>query len=565
MTREDLHKAFTQEQLDWLIKNGAKPEGNTDGEILSNYAKLLWANRQWQGKDGAVALNRIINGKQVSYDLQSIAQAAGYSDDPGKDGKKAADKFYDAYFGGEKDKDARDRWRTGVYEAYGDGSWDKVRKVLQGESRNRMLDKIDRDREAIIEAENEGAGTKEWIQSALMGLFMPAQKRAYKEGRDPGFSEISRDVIGNALYAIPASKFAAIPKAAAAKILVNHPLGKTLVRGAANAASQFVVPATVAAMNAAADDGDFITDAIAGGLTNLGVNRVIGPRIGQAMGTLQGKVTTRLPSKIRRILEGAPDPRDLADDIVAEAESKLKTPQTTISEAVKEGKKGIKVDELYNAKDVRDLARMAEMGPVEELAEYGNTPERILGTAAAMRYATESAAKSSALLNNDAQLKKYLEKRVSELSNKYTSMLEQSPELMTLFRGQKPFKDAAKEWATVTIPDAAMAYAVNKAGNRSARKIAGNAFGIDTEGMYEEADRQRAERKRNSEAEQILRPRLDSLTGKDREYLQAIIDKPEIIQGYGIGNSQEFRNWYLLRGQDLLSGTKYFRPAPEVK
>ena len=112
-----------------------------------------------------------------------------------------------------------------------------------------------------------------------------------------------------------------------------------------------------------------------------------------------------------------------------------------------------------------------------------------------------------------------------------------------------------------------MAFGVNKyGGDKTGANVAAQALTggyLDPKEIRKDQQKARTKKRQASEAEQILKPRLEGLTGKDREYLQAIIDNPGLVQGYG-NVTQDFRNWFLLRGQDLLSGTKYFRPAPEV-
>ena len=55
------------------------------------------------------------------------------------------------------------------------------------------------------------------------------------------------------------------------------------------------------------------------------------------------------------------------------------------------------------------------------------------------------------------------------------------------------------------------------------------------------------------------------LTEEDTKWLKKIEQNPGMVQGYGEGNTPAFRNWMLLRGSDLLSGTPLYRPTFEVK
>ena len=577
MTREDLHKAFTREQLDWLIKNGAKPEGNTDGEILANYAKLLWANRQWQGKDGAVTLNKIINGKQVSYDLQSIAQAAGFTDDPGKDGKKAADKFYEAYFGGEKDKDTRDRWRTGIYEAYGDGSWDKVRKVLQGESTNRMYANIDKTRRDILEGNAEGQDWTDWGASALYGLFTPRMKRAHLEGRSPEATEIAADILSNALYAIPAGQIAK-----PAQVLATKLPGVLAKAGnkAAGAASQFAVPFTVYGMDKALGNETDIYDPLLGGLANMGVNKVLAPALGRFGSVVSGKISSRLPGPLREALEGAQSPQQKARELIENAKrtvQEIRQPEKEYENAFKRGiGSGGKWDRINEAEHILEVADFVDdVAPnvkrqLDDAVRFGKELRKEGKNAGDMMYSPEEyLAREIALVDNPGPVN-FADEVIKGVVDKDTELFKKHPELMTLFMKEPSLfsKPTLSRPTLEGVLDGLMAFGVNKyGGDQTGANVAAQALTgglLDPKEIRKDQKKARTKKRQASEAEQILKPRLEGLTGKDREYLQAIIDNPGLVQGYG-NVTQEFRNWFLLRGQDLLSGTKYFRPAPEVE
>lgn len=565
MTREDLHKAFTQDQINWLIKNGAKPEGNTDGEILANYAKLLWANRQWQGKDGAVTLNNIIKGKKTSYDLQSIAQAAGFADDPDKDGKKASEKFYDAYFGGEKDKDTRDRWRTGVYDAYGDGSWDKVRKVLQGESTNRMRAKIDKDRRDILEGNAEGQGWTDWGASALWGLVSPRTKKAVLDDREVTFGDIAGDILSNAAYAVPGSLIARPGMALASKVpgIASQVLGKGVQAG-----SQFVAPAAVYGVDKVLGNETDLYDPLLGGLANMGVNKVLGPAIGRAVAITGSKISTRLPKPLREALEGAKGPRERARETVEQARNTVKElthPEKEYEDAFVNGLASTgKYERIGDAEKILNIAGTTDRltpevsAQLESARKFGNQVRELAkdrpGTAGDMAFEPEYwlAGKVAPIVHPNASAE-----GLTKWRKEYEKVLRSHPELMTLFQ-KEPLPSKA---------DVVLAYAVNKyGGDQTGANVAAQALTggkLDPKEVRKKQQEKRTKKRQASEAEQILKPRLEGLTGKDREYLQAIIDNPGLVQGYG-NVTQDFRNWFLLRGQDLISGTKYFRPAPEV-
>lgn len=67
-----------------------------------------------------------------------------------------------------------------------------------------------------------------------------------------------------------------------------------------------------------------------------------------------------------------------------------------------------------------------------------------------------------------------------------------------------------------------------------------------------------------SQAGQILSTDK-TLTDEDRDWMKKIQANPGILKGIGEGNSARFRNWFLLRGQDIMRGTSLFRLTPAVE
>jgi hypothetical protein len=68
---------------------------------------------------------------------------------------------------------------------------------------------------------------------------------------------------------------------------------------------------------------------------------------------------------------------------------------------------------------------------------------------------------------------------------------------------------------------------------------------------------------KKSQASRILGQ--EGLSDEDRDWMRKITENPGIVKGLGEGSSTKFKNWFLLRGQDLLRGTELFRPTPAVE
>lgn len=580
MTNKELiDKYFTAEQQAWLAKNGRKAEGSTSEEKMADLARQLFAAQVWSSVEDKKNLAKTIAMKDRSYDLESLATIAGYADR--KEGDKtitAGTQFLDDYFNRDTDKTKRDLWRVSIKDAYGENGWENAKKVLQFAERDRMYAGIDKARRDILEGNAEGQGWTDWGASALYGLFAPRSKRAHLEGRTPGGREIAGDILSSALYAIPAGEIAKPAQVLTAKLPgVLSKVGEK----AAGIGSQFVVPGAVYGMDKALGNETDLWDPTLAGLANMGVNKVLAPAIGRFGSVLSGKISSRLPKPLREALEGAQSPQQKARELIEDARRTIKEimhPEKEYEDAFRHGvsSKG-KWDRIQDAADIlrvnsqadnlsndvkRQLESATDFGRKtranwnenSNAADMGLSPEDWLG-----REIAES-------LNPSL-----LPEQITKLGEKkYAPILEKHPELMTLFMREPALfsKNQPKRPTLEGILDGLMAFGVNKyGGDKTGANVAAQALTggkVDPKEIRKDQQKARTRKRQASEAEQILKPRLEGLTGKDREYLQAIIDNPGLVQGYG-NVTPEFRNWYLLRGQELLQDTKYFRPTPEVK
>lgn len=110
------------------------------------------------------------------------------------------------------------------------------------------------------------------------------------------------------------------------------------------------------------------------------------------------------------------------------------------------------------------------------------------------------------------------------------------------------------------------AYVVNKLGNVKAADYAANKFGIAKETMealkQNETDiddvRYRKPEKEAAAAKAVLDAAQDEV---DKKYLQMVIDNPDILK---TSTDTGFKMWLVTRGNDLLRGTSYHRPAWDI-
>ena len=110
------------------------------------------------------------------------------------------------------------------------------------------------------------------------------------------------------------------------------------------------------------------------------------------------------------------------------------------------------------------------------------------------------------------------------------------------------------------------AYVVNKLGNSQAADYAANRFNIGKGTMealrQNETDiddvRYRKPEKEAAAAQAVLDAAQDEV---DKKYLQMVIDNPDILK---TSTDTGFKMWLVTRGNDLLRGTSYHRPAWDI-
>lgn len=573
MTREELHKAFTQDQIDWLLKNKAKPVGNSDAEVIANYAKLLWDAREWQGKDGAFKLNKLIQAPQAVYTLQGLAEAAGFSDrQEGDDKISASEQFLDAYFGGEKDKGTRERWRTSIVDKYGDGAWNKAQKVIRRAENDRMNAGIAEARRKEIDPTFSEASLPKWATSALMGLFTPRRKKAFLEGRDPEWNETVGDIGQNVLYALPAGKIAQGAKAVAGSNVASKVLG--------NLAAQAAAPTAVVGMDQLLGNKDYtwdeaLVEAGIGTATNLGVNKGIARLLGPAWQLGMGKVRGRLPQGVINFLEGNAPAKEKAQEKIDEARAKLFDHyRETVGNYLRRVAKGerpamLNAEELQKVKDIVELGDYIKSGEGASLSEA--LTQAIKQNQQGVKAVVDNIGKEP-LWQLDVQTLDEMRKPFAEAFEKVLKntkatpqtdavkrAITSDPELLSLF-----YKNTPREAFDEAAANALQTWGVNKYGSDKDAGVVLNTVGTPVKELRKDQEKSRQERSRNVSASRILgdlEKAGTELTEEDTKWLKKIEQNPGMVQGYGEGNTPAFRNWMLLRGSDLLSGTPLYRPA----
>ena len=579
MTTEDLHKAFTQDQIDWLLKNKVKPVGSTDAEVFANYAKMLWDAREWQGKDGAFKLNKLIQAPQALYTLKSLAESTGFSDRQEGDKKIPADmQFLDAYFGGEKDKSTRERWRTSIVDKYGEGAWDRVKKILQRAETDRMNADIKKAIRKEIDPSFSEAPVHKWASSALMGLFTPRRKQAFMEGRDPEWNESLGDFGQGVLYALPVGKIAQGARAAGTALAGARGARAAQVLG--NVAAQAAAPTAVVGMDQALGNKDYTWDealleAGIGTATNLGVNKGLAKVLGPAYQLAMGKVRGRLPQGVVDFLEGNAPAKEKAQQKVDEATAKLfdhyrETMGNFLRRVAKGEKPSMLNDkELQKVKDIVELGDYIRSGKGAQLSDA--LTQAIKQNQQGVKAVAGSIGKDP-LWQLDTQtldeMKKPFEDSFAKILKNTPSApqmeavkraITEDPELLSLF-----YKNTPREAFDQAAANVLKTWGVNEYGSDHDAGIVLNTVGQSVKELRKEQAKSRQERKEKVAASRVLNDIINAgtqLTDEDEKWLKKIEQNPGMVKGFGEGNTAAFRNWMILRGADLLNGTPLYRPA----
>lgn len=633
---------FTEKQKAWLIENDLWfQDADSDKELEALRAKALYDADMASSVENRRELAKAADAGSPSYLLKAIAVTADKDKYADKDGVK---KFVDDFFS-EKNRGVRDRWEDKINDAYGEGAWDNVKKILRNARIDMMNAEIAKNRADIIEGNAKGQGIGDWLASAAFGLVAPRSKNAVKEGREVGSKEILGDLGENVAYSlIPAGKIGQGMSKGLAAIGKNLPLIKNNARGAGKilggALSEFIAPTAVEGMDVALGNHDTFEweNPAIGGAINLGVNKGLGRSAGLLLGTLGKKVSTKIPKPIRERLEGVKSQSEKLDDLVEDAESTIRmanetSPRAAMDETLRSGKfmpsseEQQKAIDIMTLKDAADYTKKDAGKKVKEIKDEIETDKDILSDWEAelqglkMQEETfgvtpdekfrikeleedlipdqknnlvrsskeldlaERAVKAREIMDNlpdKLSAEQLANKGEYGATNWYAvkptsfkgagdvekvlglkeGLFAEHPELLGLY-GKKP-----KAKPSDILGEAAMTWAVNKSGEDSDASMLNTLFGVSTKDLRENQEQKREQRKLTKAADVM---NLEGVNEDDKAYLDEIkrtagTDK-DVLKGFGVGNTPKFRNWYLLRGADLVKNLapQLYRPTFEVE
>lgn len=567
MTNEELlKKTFTQKQINWLAENGVKVSG-TQVEMLADLAQQLHDAKVYDDKDQRVKLVKTINRKGRVYDLQSFATAAGFSDR--KIGNKtltAADQLYAALNDPNTPSNLKKNWGVAINDVYGDGGTEFLKRRMEVEKRNREY------------AAQKAFDDRPTVTKILDAIISPRETEARAEGRAPSDTDKYLDRTENALMAIPLGTGAKV----ASNLLRLPRTASKILRGAGTAAGTIGVPHAMEGLDALfyspeenLDRSQYReSDAILGSLTNVAAPVVAQRTMGRLGKFIPGSKGNTGMSEIQ-----------MAQLEQAVADGQWKKPSKQVLDVVTEWNatqnKGRMVDKLMPEMHEKVIKESETGLPLA-------TPLEVSRSKGLFNYA-ESQGKNSAQNYLEAG---FIQKAADEMGLTTKESLEAALQSSEFLDDVLQFSDDVLKDANffdklrVTNPKASVAvdaaleagknFVTNKYGSKRDADVilsgVSNMLGsIDPKMNLSkklEEDRKADVDKARTELQKKQVGSLmtdDKLTEEDRKWLRELFKNPKMMEGYGNGNDTRFKNWLLIRGQDILRGTELFRPTYEAE
>ena len=610
------NNGFTPEQITWYANYG-KPVSGTNDQMVADVARQLFDANVYENEKQVNDLVRKIKAVSQTYDLASLATAAGISADSARTASKIlADDYYKV------PQSERDLWNAGVNLEYGPGGSEKMLRVIDAEKRNREY------------ADRHKIGT---AAKVLGTIFAPRSLEAIQSGQAEGWKDAllskhgALDLGENVLMALPFGGWAGLISkgargAKAAKAAASAVLGAAAAPHAVEAMDWAAYHNTPEQNpdRAVYSEGD----ALLGTGTNLVAPWALG-EIGTGLGKWVGyrnAANEGAQGVSQQTLDILKDMKKTGEWVKPSKESveAVSTINGTLSREEAAASVGATQFAEASTKEAQANSLRLQAG---DLAESG----KILDNAPLIKHKLKEADKldkeAEALRNkkmtkleevrvsramegaprNDARdyiEAGFLEKRVSDLKK---DLLDDGlddgkgmsvGELLELSKSSDKYKDkisdimrfgnefqnadymdylSLKNPALRHASNAVKTWFVNKYGSKrdvdvltgqASRLLAAIDPRLNISEVLAEKKQEAVDRKvrdvQKSQAGQILS--MDkTLTDEDRYWMKKIQDKPSIVTGIGEGNSARFRNWFLLRGQDIMRGTSLFRPTPSVE
>lgn len=601
MTYEEFKKDFTDEQILWLAQHAETPRG-TKEQQLASYANQLYNAKMWSTpKDLEHLLNLSAKPKNV-YSVKDILSTVA----PGqKADSTAVNQFIEDWNSGNVDNQAVGRLSV----KYGPGAYRNADKVMK---------QAYADKQSAVKP----MGTAE---SVLGTLLFPRSTEARKAGKDVGFKNVSLDLLENALMLAPFGMLTAVPKIAragrAAKALTGI--------GTAAVVPHVMEGVDASAYSPSENLDRSVyneTDALLGWATNVGAPLVLDRTLGRlgkfaadkvagAEGKGLSDVTKEVLKGLRKEDEWVKPDKNTVEAVRKFNHSEQAKSNITNSAGADVSKKASESEDI--AQQALENFRKSEEArkEIEKMYASGKYDANKLARLQNQMFSQGKAGQLNATLakektNDLTALQKelsfvedkfaktngaqdyieagLLQKRSAETGKSIPELLK-SGEAKDILDFSKQLADA--DWMAklqVSNPSAARAldigrnmaesWVVNKYGSkRDATPVLGGisnliqsvAPGTDLQKVFQNARKENVEPVERQYRKDIAQSVLDNLpkdaSDDDKKFMKMVVDNPDVLKGMGKGNTPAFRNWYLLRGSDILRGTELYRPTFEVE
>lgn len=606
------NNGFTPEQRTWYANYG-KPVSGTNDQIVADVARQLFDASVYANEKQFNDLVRKIKAVSQTYDLASLATAAGISADSARTASKIlADDYYKV------PESERELWNAGVNLEYGPGGSEKMRRVIDAEKRNREY------------ADRHKIGT---AAKVLGTIFAPRSLEAIQSGQAEGWKDAllskhgALDLGENVLMALPFGGWAGLISkgargAKAAKAAASAVLGAAAAPHAVEAIDWAAYHNTPEQNpdRAVYSEGD----ALLGTGTNLVAPWALG-EIGSGLGKWVGyrnaanegaqgvsQNTLDILKDMKKTGEWVKPSKESIEAVstingtMSREEAAASVGASQFAEA---SAKEAQANSLrLQASDIVESGHIVENAPLiknklkeadklDKEAETLRNKKMTKLEEARVSRAMEGAPRNDARDYIEAG---FLEKRardiekdglddgmgmsVGELLELAKSSDKYKGRISDIMRFGNEFQNAdymdylsLKNPALRHAANAVKTWMLNKYGSKrdvdlltgqASRLLAAIDPRLNISNVLAEKKQEAVNRKvrdvQKSHAGQILS--MDkTLTDEDRYWMNKIKDNPSIVNGIGEGNSARFRNWFLLRGQDIMRGTSLFRPTPSVE
>jgi hypothetical protein len=616
MTEKELESHFNRKQIAWLAKNGTTPSHATEEQILASYAQQLYRANQFgdSEKDMEHLLNLIAKPKNV-YSTKGIFEAAM----PGmKADSTSINEFIEDWSKGNIDSEAPGR----LYFKYGPNAMANADKVMKQAAEDKKASKPKVGTAAKIlgtvfaprslESWEAGkdASWKDIGLDAAENVLMLAPfagwagvgakaMRLGKAGKVIG-TALANAAVPHAMEALDANIYT--PEENLDRSVYNE--ADAALGTATNIGAPFVLGRTLGRL------GRFIGNAKEGTAGAKGLSDVTVEVVDNLKNSNNWKEPTE--EALRAVRE-----HNIASTAKANAAAKNVSEETVekynqnlkkmmdAREAVKPAEEiiqaGIFGDGKYNgqyiSKNTFDAAQYAASAAKKDFFDAKKVLDNISPIQQEIIRVEDKYAKTNAA--KDYVEAGLLQKRAEDLERKSNGMGKSVAELLKdnnkseigdildfskqledadwfdKLHFQNPTKAKALDWGQQSLES----WAVNKYGSkRDATPVLGGvsnlvqsvAPGLDIQKSLQEHRKENVETEREklkkSVADKVIGG-LDKgeLTPDDTKYLEIIRKNPDVLKGMKEGNTPGFRNWYLLRGSDILRGTELYRPTFEVE